>query len=370
MRNAFVAFAVLLVLLLAGCGGKSTPNSQAPEPTSSSTSSRPPSSTPSNPPPPPTGPGEISVSFTRSTPNGEVPLDFKAKVEATFQDASGHDVATPSGVSWTVTVDPAGGTTPASGASLPGDVSFAFATAGDYTATAMVKANGFSDGAAVIRITAAPPTAKPPLFTDGAETDASQFTITSNELVFVSDPLCGAAVDPLACAPTVNEMTQAPPPMPSNPPSQDVPKWKQDTSIHHTGAKSWWSMYPDNYRTRLTTISFTVPTGGADLSFFVKGGAESNKVDGLHVYSIPATGAAVLLNYTSGVLADWKEIHVLLPAGAQKIEFRFDADPSCSSETNAPANPTPPGGTSPILCGEGYDGGGIWLDDTLVKPVA
>jgi len=364
MRNAsWLCAALLVALLLAGCSGKGgganngTPPSTSATSTSSSTSSHSSSTTPG-----PGGPGSIALDFTRSTPDGPVPLAMQLRVAATFKDASGNTAEAPSGVTWSVSIAPADGTATATGSTLPATPSFSIARPGDYTATATVKATGFNDGKATVLFTAKGVAPKPPIFADGAEKDGSQFTILSHYLVETTEPLCGLPADPLACMVVQREVVP-----PAGAPDNAYPdvKWSQDTKNVHSGAKGWWSHYPDNYRTNLTTIAFTVPASGATLSFWVFGGAENNTIpgtatgiDGLHVM-VGAPGGLREVAYISGPIDGWKQYAFPLTAGSVQVNFRFDADPSCSDDGGAP-----PGGV--LSCGKGYDKHGIWLDDILV----
>ena len=281
------------------------------------------------------GAGTIEVDFTRATPNGAAPLTVNFTLDATFRDAKGAEVPAPAGATWAVTVHRMNGTTLGNatpgptGNALPAAFNLTF-TAGDHAVLARVQGTGFGAGNASILVTAAGGGA--PLFFDGAEGDASQFTITSNVLL-----------TNIAPAPS-QELAAAHP-----------TKWSQVTDAAHTGTKSWSSHYPDNYRSRLTTIAITVPAGGASLSYWAKGGAESNGIDGLHVL---VNGAEVALH---NAVPDWTQFTHAVPAGELKVEFRFDSDSGCSDDTPGPA-----GDPSGQVCGGGFDQGGLLLDDIQV----
>lgn len=295
----------------------------------------------------PVGDGTTTVSFTRSTPDGAVPLGINFTLDATFADGAGEPV-TPSSVTWAIEILAGNATNQTStpgptGTSLPANFTLNFTAAGNYTVVALVEGFGFVPTNATILVAAFPGTAGVPVFLDGAEGDTSQWVITSN--IYINANLPNAPGAP--ATPDTFESTQAHP----------DGGWRQVTSAQHTGAKSWGTTYPDNYRSRMTSVDIPVPAGGATLSYWIKGGAEDNGVDGIFV--LTGTGSTFTqAAYHTGTFADWTEFTLPLAGGPIKVQFRFDSDISCSNE--GPAE----GGDD--LCGAGWDGGGLFLDDIKV----
>ncbi len=294
------------------------------------------------------GLGTITLNFTRSTPNGAVPLGVNFTLEATFARAGSS--APPSGASWTVTTVAVGGndslnaSAPAmlTGTTLPVNFTLNFTVAGNFSVKASIKAPGYAPSNKTILVAAIEGGPGAPIFFDGAEGDASQWTITAFVYINGNFP-----------APANNndeyETTQTHP----------DGGWTQGTTQFHAGAKSWGTTYPDNLRTRMTSAPFEVPASGATLSYWVKGGAEENNVDGIHVLTGASPTALTKVAYHTAVIADWTEFSVPLLAGPTVVQFRFDSDVGCSNES-----PPPQGGAA---CAAGWDGGGMFLDDILVK---
>lgn len=284
-------------------------------------------------------PGTIAVDLTRSTPDGAVPLQVNLTVAAKFSKAGSP--ATPGGLAWTLKVFQGNLTQPnatlqRSGASLPANVTLNLTTAGNHTFLAEVTAPGYTPGNDTVLVLASPGGPGAPIFYDGAEGDASQWTITSNIYIDLNlNPPAG----------TDNEELDA---------AHPEGGWVQVEGGR--SGKAWGTPYPDNYRTRMTSVALQVPAGGASLSYWIKGGAEANSVDGIHVL----VGADELAEvaYHTGVIADWTQFTVSVPAGEQKVQFRYDSDVSCSNEG------PPAGGEN--ACGAGFDGGGLLLDDITV----
>jgi len=288
------------------------------------------------------GTGTIVASLNRTGVDGPAPLAVNFTLSATFKDSSGktqHPESPSVTVTWTQTVN-ANGTAVKDSAhagptinSLPAKFSLTFQTAGKYVVTATVKANGYKDGTATVTILPrAPGSPTGPIFVDGGEGDTSQWTISSK--VLVVDTFVGVL------------------PTEETPVDNPNGKWQISDKEAHTGTHSWFSDYPDNYRGRIVSNAIHVPASGATLDFWVKGGAESNGVDGLSVF---INGNAVV-SADEGVYADWHHMHFAMPAGDDTLEFRMDADSSCSNATG------PPG-----LCGTGYDAGGFYVDDITVQ---
>jgi hypothetical protein len=130
-----------------------------------------------------------------------------------------------------------------------------------------------------------------------------------------------------------------------------------ETGEGHNSSTAWYSQYPDNYRARMMT-TIDVPEGGGTFSYWYKGGAEENGFDGLHVL-IGGTEVA----FHSGVAAveEWTLSSLPIAAGSQAVEFRFDADSTCSDETGVDVPPP-----APALCGVGWDTGGFYVDNIQV----
>jgi hypothetical protein len=339
----FALFAVAC-LLLAGCSGKDKDDEPTPTPTASASSSS--SSSASG-----TGgvaPGSIEVVLNRTSADGEAPLRVNFTLDATFAKG-GSAVATPGLASWSVsyvllgngtgnaTGNATGNVTEGpEGTAFPANVTLNLTATGNYSVVATVKAPGFTPGnASFIAAVFGGSAGGAPLFFDGGETDTSQWTLTSNVYINTN-------IDPMV-------------------PSEELPQehpsgsWEIVDSAFRSGTHAWGNAYPDNYRARMTSVPFTVPAGGATLSYWVKGGAEDNGLDGIHVLAGPADALAEVA-YHSGLIADWTQFTVALPAGETVLEFRMDSDISCS-------NDGPPDGS---VCGAGFDGGGLLLDDIAV----
>lgn len=365
MRFAIFAVLLLASALLAGCSSKSddpspTTTSAGPSGSAQPTSGGPtsgPSGGPTTSPRPSgnqPGAGTTQVAIKRLNPNGAVPLAVNLTVSATFKTPEG-DAAQPQSLEWATAAvrvkDATGAAVQATavegpkGTKLPADASIRLTDAGTYIVVAMVRAPGFNEGNATVEVlaTAASGPGGPTIhFFDGAESDTSQWTITSN--ILVTDNLVGEAGQ--------EEL------------DQEYPEkaWAQSEAEKKNGAKSWYSQYPDNYRTRMVSVAITVPAGGATLSYSIKGGAEKagGEVEGLFVFAGPEGGErAQLAGPLNGLYPDWKAFQHKVPAGKIQIEFRFDSDGSCSNDSDLPANPV-------LNCGEGTSGGGIWLDDIKV----
>lgn len=360
MTPKALAAVLVAALLLSGCaskgGGKDADSSKTSTAsstktgsgsgTSSGTKSTSSSATGSS------SPGTINVTLTRSAPNGAIPLSINFSLNATFR-TGGKQVPAPSGTTWSVTIvsgngtnGTANGTAGPTGTALPANFTLNFTTAGNHTVRAVVKAPGYTDGNATVIVVATAAGAGAPLFFDGAETDASQWTIASKVLVTNLPTL-------VVPSPEGQEL------------AADHPggKWAQTTDEHLTGAKSWHVAYPDNMRAKMTSVA--IPAGGAShtLTYAYKGGAEGTSVEGLFVLAGPAGGTLQVLAHHSGAAVGWTTESLLLPTvdGDLQIQFRFDSDISCSSDPQT-VPPTDPAGA----CGEGYDAGGYWLDDITV----
>jgi hypothetical protein len=340
-------FAILLVacLVLAGCSGKDKDD----EPTPTATASGSASSSSSSGSTGSVAPGSIAVVLNRTTPDGAAPLQVNFTLDATFTKG-GSTVAAPGLASWNVTYVLLGNGTGSNGTgnatgnltqgpegtSLPANVTLNLTAAGNYSIVATVMAPGFTSGnASFVAAVFGGSAGGAPLFFDGGETDTSQWTLTSNVYINTN-------IDPM---------------IPSEELPEDHPSgsWEIVDSDFHDGAHAWGNAYPDNYRARMTSVPVTIPAGGATLSYWIKGGAEDNAVDGIHVLAGPAD-ALVEVAHHSGLIADWTQFTVALAAGETVLEFRMDSDISCS-------NDGPPNGS---ICGAGYDGGGLLLDDITV----
>ena len=287
------------------------------------------------------GSGQITVDLNRTTIDGPAPLKINFTLSASFKGADGK-AATPKStvtVTYRQTVD-ANGTALSGDAqkgptitTLPATFSLTFDNVGKYEVVATVKASGYKDGQdTVVILPRAPGAGGPggePIFFDGAEGDASQWTITSKVLIVDFNGIV---------------------PVTETPVDHPTGKWQISDKEAHTGSKSFWSDYPDNYRGRMVSLDIEVPGTGGQLSFWYKGGAESNGYDGLFVY---ANGSPVL--QVSGLPYDWTQFSGAVVGGTVTLEFRFDSDPSCSSVSGAPAG-----------CGDGWDAGGFYIDDITV----
>jgi hypothetical protein len=340
------AFALLAVLLLAlaGCSGKHKDG--GPTTTSSSSSSSTSHAPAAN--------GTVEVLLNRTTPNGAAPLQVNFTLDAAFK-AGGARAARPSGVHWNVTVGVGNGTAPAnatgnatgngtrgaSGTALPANVTLNLTAAGNFTVLVTVSAPGFATGNASFQVAVLPGGPGTPAFLEDGEADESQWTVSSN--VFVNPN-----ADPTGMLPSGFELDQE---NPSGP-------WVITDAGAHGGTHAWTTPYPDNYRSRMTSVPIKVPAAGATLTYWVKGGAESNGVDGIHVLAGPDADTLEEVAYTTGAVPDWTAFTVDLPGGETVLQFRMDSDISCS-------NDSPPAGGS-NACGAGYDGGGFLLDDITV----
>lgn len=290
------------------------------------------------------GTAKLAVAFGRLQPDGAVPLTLNFTL---FAQANGANVTS---ATWFVmqqqTANATGAATPEakgarvqSGSTLPAKFALTFANAGTYRLTATVTPkNGNPPGNATLVVVASqppPPPEKAAFFRDGAETDGSQFTITSNVYIVDSGSGTGKELD-------------------AEYPNQ---KWSQSDLEAHTGGKSWYSAYPDNYRTRLTTLPFSLPAAGGTLSYWIKGGAEDTSVEGLFVSAGPDEATLTQLAHHANTIGDWTRFSFPLTADVKVVQFRFDSDLSCSASTELPAG-----------CGDG-DLVGIWVDDILVQAV-
>lgn len=339
------ALAILLVTVaLGGCFGGGDDDPPASSSSSSTTTGSTGSSTRSSSTSTSSGPGgqsgSIELNFTRATPNGAAPLTVDFNLNATFRNAQGQQQAAPASLTWTITLDDGNQTAGPTGTTLPAAFNMTFDEPGNVTVLAVVAASGFGSANDTILVTVTAPSGgggggggggSGPLFFDGAEGDDSQWTITSN--IWLYDVFTGAEEE-----------------LPVEHPEGT---WTASTAQAHSGTKSWYSLYPDNYRTRMQAISFDVPAGGATLSYWVKGGAEANDADGLHVL---VNGAEAILHVN---VPDWTRFEHDVPAGPATILFRFDSDLSCSNEG-------PPSQVGGFVCGAGYTLGGLYVDDITV----
>ena len=334
---------VVACLVLAGCGGKDK-DDPTPTPTPSSASS---SSTG-------VAAGSIEVTLNRTTPDGAFPLQVNFTLNATFT-RGGSTVATPASASWNVTYvllgngtgNATGGNATGNatgnstgnltqgpvGTSLPANVTLDLTTAGNYSIMATVKAPGFTPGnASFIAAVFGGSSGGAVLFFDGGETDESQWVL-GNELVF--DYVGGRRAT-----------------------GEEHPAggWKRTDAETHAGANSWTTAYVDHYESRMTSIPF--PAGASTLSYWLKGGAEDNGADGLHILVGADEASLEEVAYHSGAGIDWTEFTVAIPAGTTVVQFFMFGDASCSDMT-------PVGAPSPV-CGEGWDAGGYFVDDITV----
>ncbi len=295
----------------------------------------------------PGGLGNITVAFTRSTPNGAVPLAVNFTLNATFKGADGK-VAKPASLSWSVKVVSGDATNATStdgptGTTLPANFTLNFAQAGNRTIVAQVNAPGYASANATILVAASPGgVAGAPLFFDGAEGDASQWTIASKVLI-----------------------TNVAPMVPEQELAADHPsKYAASTDQAKTGTKSWHVTYDDNLRARMTSVAIPLTAGSHTLSYTLKGGAEGTSIEGLFILVGPADGTLAVVGHHSGAAIDWTTFNIPVPASAGpsiKVQFRFDSDVSCSSGA-ATVPPEDPAGA----CGDGFDAGGYFIDDVTV----
>ncbi|MCA1819616.1 MAG: hypothetical protein LC620_06150, partial [Halobacteriales archaeon] len=246
---------------------------------------------------------------------------------------------------------------------LPATFSLNFPSAGKYEVVATVRASGYTDGTGTVVVTPRLPGtaggAAGPIFFDGAEGDASQWTITS--VLMVQDGIT-MIVQP-ACDPT--NTACAPYPGPCKIGGTDQCKWFIDSSAAKTDAKSWHSGYPDLYRSTMTSKDIPIPAGALShqLSFYIKGGAEQgNGIDGLTISAGPS-GALVALPLINDIYDEFTLYTLNIDASVNgknfQVAFQFDSDSGCSDNSGVPPN-------LPIVCAAGSDKGGYWLDDITV----
>lgn len=323
---------------LAGCSGKD----DDPEPTTTTSSA----SRTSTSGAPAAGNGTIEVLVNRTTANGPAPLTVNFTLDAIFRTAAGNVAPKPTSLRWEVlaynssangTGDDASalGASP-NGTALPANVTLELAAPGNITVEARVHATGFATGNATFVVLVNATASGAPLFFEGGEADTSQWTLSSNVYL---NPNLGTPDEEL----------------PQDHPEGD---WAIVDTDARTGTHSWLAPYPDGYRGRMTSVAIPIPAGGATLTYHVKGGAEANNIDGLHVLVAEEGGEFQEVAYHTDVIADWTLSEVDLAAFAGKsvqLQFRMDSDLGCSS------SPSPPAG-----CGAGYDAGGILLDDITV----
>jgi hypothetical protein len=340
MRGPSLALVALMVL--SGCAGGSDdgtdpdgtgPGGTGPGPGTSRSGA-----------PPPGGVGTITVTLERTDPDGPIPLRVNFTLDATFRQADGKP-GSKAGATVLVTyrqTEDANGTAVSEAAevgptiaSLPTTFSLSFEEAGKFEVVASVKASGYQDGRATMLILprvpgSGDPSGGEPIFFDGAEGDTSQWTLSAKVVLIDFNGIV---------------------PVQETPVDHPDGPWVISDAEARTGTHSWFSTYPDNYRGRMVSLAIPVPEGGGKLTFYYKGGAESNGFDGLFVY---ANGQEIVPN-TAAVAASWTRIQASVPGGDVELEFRFDSDPSCSNASGAPAG-----------CGEGWDSGGIYIDDITV----
>lgn len=320
-----LAFAFVLVILLAGCSGKGTTQDSdtgnGTVATSGVISSH--GGGPAGSNNPPTGSAAASVS------SGMAPLTVVFTLDGKDKD---NDP-----LSWTLDAN-GDHTSDKNGKTLPATVNFTYMSPGVFNVTYKLS-DGKADVSFPLVVTVTPNVSScVPLLSDGAEGDASLWAIASEVVINGNAPPA--------------------PPIPSGQPHPLGP-WGQVTDQFHLGAKSWHAHYPDNYVSTMTLAkALGVPAGGATLSFWAKGGAEANGVDGLFVNV--GADATHLENqiYQATVYGDWTQFSLKVPAGPLVVQFVFQSDVSCSSE------PAPTGNAA--ACGAGYDAGGYWVDDILV----
>jgi hypothetical protein len=352
----WLTLAVVLCLAFAGCSG----NKDDAEPTSTETGTTTSATSTTGVPR-----GSIEVTLNRTTANGAAPLTVNFTLNATFTAPNGTVVPTPGLASWNVTYvllanatgngtgnATGNGTGNATGngtgegnmaqgpvgTTFPANVTLEINATGNYSVVVTVYAPGYEDGNASFLVGVLDGAGGGAVvFFEGGELDASQWTLQSR--IYFNSNL-GSQV-------------------PTQEIAQNHPDggWRITDGDARDGTNSWTTPYPDNYRARMTSVAFTVPAG-AVLSYWVKGGAEANNVDGLHVLVGAAPASVERVAYHTGTIADWTEFTVDLAAFAGQeivLQFRFDSDVSCSSDTGLPAG-----------CGAGYDGGGFFLDDITV----
>lgn len=299
--------------------------------------------------------GAIAAKLVSDFAKGLAPLKVTFTLNATFIAADGT-TGNGTGAGWAVVygrLDNKTGALVAStlkdgphGDGVPAKFNLTFTQVGNYTVSAVVGEGGYMSNVTEIQITVLSNLTGPgapggAIFFDGGEGDDKLWTIKSTVLAGTQDPSNGKPVTQNTPAPYASGE-----------------KWAIDAAKFQTGAKSWWSQYPDNYETTMTSAAIAIPDGAHKLKFSVIGGAEANAVDGLFV-KVGADAATLeeKLYITDSVPA-WSTKLVDLSAFAGKtvvIQFAFDSDPSCSSTTPLPAG-----------CGPGADGGGFWLDDITV----
>lgn len=294
----------------------------------------------------PRGNGTIEVLVNRTTPNGPAPLTVNFTLDAVFRTAAGPVAPKPASLRWEVllanassngTHDDALADDVQNGTSLPANVTLELASPGNVSVLARVHAAGFASGNATFLVLVNATTGGgAALFFEGGESDTSQWTLSSN--VYLNPNLGTPDAE-----------------LPEAHPDGD---WAITDSGARTGTHAWLAPYPDAYRGRMTSVAIPIPAGGATLSYYVKGGAESNSIDGVHVLVAEEGGEFAEVAYHSDVIADWTLSEVDLGDFAGKsvqLQFRMDSDMGCSS------SPSPPAG-----CGSGYDAGGILVDDITV----
>jgi hypothetical protein len=334
------ALAILLAccVLLAGCSDNKKKDDE-PETSSSSSSS----STGSA----PTGNGTIEVLVNRTTPNGAVPFAVNFTLDAVFRSAAGAIVPTPATARWEVLIFTTNGTANGTahedsftdapnGTALPANVTYNLTVPGNLTFNTRVHAPGFATGNAsfLVLANATGAAGGGVLFFEGAEADESQWDLEDEYVL-----------DLIAERVPTGE-------------SHPLGGWGITDAEAHTGAGSWHAPYPDNYEARMTSVPF--PAGASTLTFWLKGGAEDNGNDGLHVLAGAAADDLEEVHYQAVVLADWTQFVVDVPADATVIQFLMYGDASCSSD------PAPVGGGDGVVCGAGWDAGGFYLDDITV----
>lgn len=270
-----------------------------------------------------TGNRPPTATISPSAVAGGVPFMVNFTLDA--NDADGDELAWSFDADGDATADVTTGT-------LPLVFAFTYEIAGTFTATFEV--NDGKEKVIVTKDISATGTSGPSaIFSDDAEGDASKWTL-ANEVVFYAAPA---------------------PPGPTGQP-HPLGDWAQVTDDFRGGAKSWHALYGDNYIGSMTTATtIQVPTGGATLSFWAKGGAEDNSYDGLYVNVGPTVDAMTNMVYQAVLLESWTQFAIQVEEGPIVIQFVFASDVSCSSD------PAPVGG--PNACGAGWDAGGFWIDD-------
>ena len=360
MRGLALLF--IAALLVSGCSSKSddTGGSATGSHTGSGTGSKTGSGTGTGTTTGGGGAGTIAVTLNRTTIDGPAPLKVNFTLSASFKDASGKAAHPTSSITVTYrqTAD-ANGTAVTQDAkngpsisSLPNSFSLSFDTPGKFEVVATVKSKDYKDGQATVIILPravgpAPTPGVGAIFYDGGEGDASQWTLKSTVLFI--DTIAGVAPTTDTGAPYEAGCTNT---------ETTACKWMLTDKAAKTDTHSWASNYPDDYRGLMTSKTFTL-SGAGTLSFAIKGGAEQNNFDGLHVLAGPP-GSPTELALIEDTYADWAtRSFAVTGSGDFAIVFQFDADSSCSS-----ASGEPPGGV--LTCGAGFDQGGYWLDDITV----